>query len=109
MRLADFVIERSAVGAMVVVAVLLSLTVFGSAWSPDTVTRFEMVPVLVGLTRMFTLARLVAWMLPRLQTTVFPDWLQCPWVGVAETKVTEPGKSSVMVTFVALEGPLLPT
>ncbi len=61
-----------------------------------------MMPVVVGMTWMVTVALAPLAKLPRLQVTMLPVLVQGgPWLGVAETKVMFPGKLSVTMMSVA--------
>src|ERR1043166_8433719 len=61
-----------------------------------------------GSTTMLTLACAPIDIEPRLQFTVVVP-VHNPWLGVDEIKLTPGGKVSVIVTFVAGEGPLFVT
>ena len=64
-------------------------------------------PATVGVTTKVTVA-LPGARVPRLQVMELVP-LQLPWLGVTETKFTLAGKVSPIITFGALEGPLLDT
>jgi hypothetical protein len=78
----------------------------GSVSLPVTLAVFAIVPVAVVMTTRVTVALALSVRMPRPQTTVLVP-VQLPWLGVAETKLTPAGKMSVIVTPVALLGPLL--
>jgi hypothetical protein len=86
----------------------LLLLVFGSDWLPVTLAVLVFVPALVGVTTIVTVAEAPLARLPRLQVTMLVP-LQLPWLGVADTKATPVGNVSVIVTPVAVAGPLLLT
>ncbi len=105
----DFVMERSATGSTVVVALALLFAGVGSATPDETLALFVIEPALCGVTLIWTLALAPFATVPNEQVTV-PDACEHePWDGVAELNVTPPGSVSLRVTPVALEGPELPT
>jgi hypothetical protein len=93
----------------VVLALAELLDVLESVSLAVTLTELVMVPAVVAVTTMDTVELLPLAREPRSQVTVLPDWLQLPWLGVADTKVTPEGRVSVRVTPEALQGPLLVT
>ena len=78
---------------------------FGSGSVALTVALFVNWPADCGVTIMLMTARAPRDIAPRPQVTVVVP-LHEPWVGVADLKVMPDGKLSVMLTFVAGEGPL---
>ena len=72
---------------------------FGSAVSDVTLALLVRVPCAVVVTTISTDAPPPLGMAPRLHVTTAADSLQVPWVGVAETKTTPPGRWSVRTTF----------
>jgi hypothetical protein len=103
--------ERSVDGLTVVfTGPVLLLPVIESVWSPLTTALLLIVPAVVGLTTIEIVALAAFPRLPRLQITMAPDGgKQLPWLGVEDTWVTVAGKVSVIVTPVAVPGPLLVT
>jgi hypothetical protein len=93
----------------VVVAVAVLLAVLGSFSVAVMVAVLVIVPATVGVTTSVTVIVPPLAIPPRLQVTVPLTWLQVPWLGVADTKVTPAGRVSVRVTPVALLGPALLT
>jgi hypothetical protein len=87
----------------------LLLPLLGSFVVLATLALLLMVPVAVGVTTIEIVALPGKARLPTLQVTVPADGVHEPWLGVAETNVTLPGKVSVTVTADAAVGPLLVT
>ena len=84
------------------------LELLGSDVLLFTLALFCIVPVVVGMTTMVTVALAPLISVPRLQVTVLvPE--QLPRLAVADTKVVLPGIVSVTVTFDAEFGPLFVT
>jgi len=73
-----------------------------------TVAVFVIAPVAVAVTARETEALAPFASVPRLQVTVVVP-VQVPWLGVAETNVRPAGSTSVNVTPVEFDGPLLVT
>ncbi len=94
---------------MLWVAVLFA--VFGSVGDvAETVTVFVMVPFLVGLIVISTVAVSPLFNVPRLQlTTIFFEIVHVPWVVVTDPFPVFLGSVSVRDTPVALDGPLFVT
>jgi hypothetical protein len=63
----------------------------GSGVEAVTDAVLVMVPATVGLTTMAIVTVAPVPIVPRVQVTVPPEWLQLPWAGVAETNVTLDG------------------
>jgi len=104
------VTDRSAEAVTVVLAVALLLPAFGSFSVAVTLAVLVSVPLETGaVTTMVTVALDPLAIDPRLQVTVPALWVQVPWVGVADTKITPAGNVSVRVTPVAALGPALLT
>src|ERR1700686_3124785 len=80
----------------------------GSFWAAIALAMLLIVPAVVGLPTMVTVALVLVATAPRLHVTVVVP-VQLPWLELAETKLTAAGRASVMVTPVATEGPLLVT
>jgi hypothetical protein len=74
-----------------------------------TLAELLIVPEVLGVTTIVTVAFAPSPMLPRLQVTVPPDSLHVPWLGMAEPKGTPVGSVSVSTTPVAVSGPMLVT
>src|SRR5208282_3319322 len=96
-----------------VVTVAELFGVFGSGMVEVTLTVFVSVAADVGVTMMLMVAAgrggVALTRVPRLQVIVVVPTHE-PADGVAETRVTPPGNTSLTVTFVALTtGPLLTT
>lgn len=101
-------IAKSADGFTVVVtAIAVLLVKLGSKTEVLTVAKLVIVPMTLGVATMVTLAVALLARLPSVTVTVLPDRKALPCEGVAETKVTLPGKVSTNVTPVAVDGPLL--
>jgi hypothetical protein len=92
-------------GVTVITIVAVLLLVSASITFPVTEAVLESVPAVVGVTTIITVALFPLDNMLKLQVTVLVP-LQAPWLGVAETKVTPPGKVSVIVTPAAASGPL---
>src|SRR5271156_4157462 len=108
---AVFVMARAAPEAVTVVMTVAELlAVLGSGLVEVTLTVFVSVAAAVGSTTMLMVSMGASLLrLPRLQVTVVVPAHE-PLEGVAETRVTPAGSTSVTVTFVALtSGPLLTT
>ena len=90
----------------VVVVVAVLLLEFVSVSLQVAVAVFVIVPAVVGVTTMVTVALAPFDSVPMLQVTVLPDLLHVPCVDVADTYVTLAGSVSVSVTPVAVSGPL---
>jgi hypothetical protein len=103
------VIDKSAAGLTVVLAVAVLFAVFGSNSLLFTLALLVITSTTVGLTTILTVAVAPLARFPTLQVTVPPDRVQLPWLGVAETKATLEGNVSVTSTPVASDGPLLVT
>jgi hypothetical protein len=84
------------------------LLMSGSSSIAVTLAVFDNVPGACGVTVMLIIALPPFPTDPRLQVTVAVP-LQVPCDGIAETKLTPPGRVSVTVTLVAGEWPLLAT
>ncbi len=92
----------------VVDAVAELFAAFGSLSVAATLAVLEMVPGWTGTTFTVTVAVAPLLTVPRLQVTVaVPE--QEPWLGTAEVNMTVAGSGSVTMTFVAFDGPALPT
>jgi hypothetical protein len=105
----DFVIERSATGSTVVVALALLFAEFGSLTPEETLAWFVTDPVDGGVTLIVTLALAPLAMLPSAHETTPEDWAQLPCEAVAVLNVTPLGSVSLTATVVAVEGPALLT
>src|SRR5438093_6418983 len=92
--------ERSALGVTVVSWMEELLTGLGSSFVEVTIAVFVFVPGVVGLTTMVTVAEVLAFMVPRLHTTV-PVPEQLPFVVLEDTNVSPAGRPSVTVTLSA--------
>ena len=102
-------IARLAVGATATVVTLAVLSAdTGSVIELVAVAVFVIVPAVDGRTTMVMVAEPPLFITPKLQTTV-ADPEHVPWLGVAETRVTLDGSTSVTTTPVAVSGPLLTT
>src|ERR1700730_17424357 len=103
--------DRSAIVVLVLTCVVADAVLFavlGSGWEADTRAVFVIVLVCDGLvTLMLIVALAPLARLPTVQVTVPAEFVQLPWLDVAETKVTPLGRVSVTVTPVAGLGPLL--
>ena len=106
-----WVTDRSATAWMVVLSEVVSLAVSGSLSLPVTLAVLLRFPLLVDptATRIVTVALVLAARLPTAQLMIPPDWLQVPWLGAAERKLTPAGRVSLKATPVAGAGPLLVT
>jgi hypothetical protein len=91
---------------VVAVAVLFAVLISGSIAA--TLTVLLTPPTTVGVTTIDTIGLEPMPIVPRLQVTVNVP-AQEPWLGVAETNVSDPGRESLKSTPVALAVPLLVT
>ena len=94
-------------GAKLVLAVAVLLPGAGSVSVAETVAELTRGPVAPGFTAATTMIVTLPPLAiePRLHTAP----AQVPWLGVAETSVTPPGRVSATCTLVAVSGPLLVT
>ena len=104
-----FAIRRSATGVTVVVSLSVSLAGTGSDVVADTVAVSEISPSIVVVTTIVTEAIAPNGTTPSGHVTTPAAGEQLPWLGIAETNMTEPGSVSVTTTPAASEGPRLVT
>src|SRR5438093_8997627 len=88
-----------------VVAVLFALT--RSTSGLDTVTVLVMFPAARTCTTRVSVATAPLLIAPKEQVNTPALWLQLPWDGVADTKLTPDGNASLSVTLDATPGPAL--
>ncbi len=97
--------RRSAAGVTVVVSLSVSFAGTGSDVVADTVAVSVIGPSIVVVTTMLMVAVVPNGTTPSGQVTTPAACAQLPWLGVAETNITEPGRVSVTTTPAASEGP----
>ena len=98
-------IRRSAAGVTVVVSMSELFARAGSDVVADTVAVSVISPSIVVVTTIVTVAVAPNGTTPSGQVTTPAACEQLPWLGVADTNVTDPGSVSVTTTPVASEGP----
>src|SRR5687767_11067190 len=87
----------------------LLFAVLLSTAPPVMVAVLFSVPAAGAVTTIVIVADAPEASVPRLHVTVPADWVQAPWLAIAETKVTPAGSGSVTVTKLAVSGPALLT
>ncbi len=103
----DLVIERSATGSTVVVALAELFAGVGSPVAEETLAVLVIDPVDGGVTLIVIVTLPPFAMVPGEQVTTPLAWLQVPCVETAETNATPEGSVSVTTTLAALDGPRL--